>query len=98
IIIKGQQSTAGYWGSVFVQSNNSSNMLTYCTISDGGALTPMEFNTKGGLITTYEWVENSRSVTIRNCTLSNSLNSGIYLTHGSGYTVTKNSDIETSNT
>jgi hypothetical protein len=98
IIIKGQQPTAGFWGSVFVQSNNSSNSISYCTVSDGGALTPMEFNTTGGLITTYEWIDNNRSIAIRNCAFSNSSTSGISLTHRAGYTVTYNADIATSNT
>jgi hypothetical protein len=98
ITIKGLQATAGFWDAICVQSNNILNDFENCVISDGGGPGGIDiYSANVGLLGTYQYIQSSRSIIVRNCSLSNSASSGIYLTPG-GITPTYNSDIATSNT
>ena len=99
IVIKGEQATAGFWGSLNVQSPNA-NSFTYCTVSDGGGNASYAINAgQRGLIGTYMYIPSNRNITVKNCTLSNSGSSGIYVSPDApANTPVYNSDIATSNT
>ncbi len=99
ITIKGEQATAGFWGSLNVQSPNA-NSFQYCNISGGGGAASYQINAgQRGLISTYMYIPSARNITVRNCTLSNSGSSGIYVSPDApAVTPTYNSDITTSNT
>jgi len=100
IVINGYQATAGYWGSIFVESNSALNTLSYCKISGGGGAEGLVYGYGApyyGLISTYQWAYNNESVNVTNCTLSNSASSGIYVHPTSGTNLTYNNDISTAN-
>ena len=101
IIIQGLNATAGYWGSIGIQSNTA-NTFEYCNISDGGGTAYFDnFSNNRGLIGTYMYIPAARSLTVRNCQLSNSASSGIYAKASDGPPTVPpsvNSDIATANT
>ncbi len=99
IVIKGEQATAGYWGSLNVQSPNA-NSFTYCNVSGGGGTASYGIGaSQRGLISTYMYIPSNRNITVRNCNLSNSASAGIYVSPDApANTPVYNTDIATSNT
>ena len=79
ITIKGEQATAGWWGSLTVQSPNAYS-FTYCNVSGGGGAASYSSGAgQNGLIGTYMYVPTARNITVQYCTLSNSGSAGIYV-------------------
>ena len=100
IIIKGLQATAGFWGSINIQSNTANN-FQYCNVSDGGGVSYYAISSNNkGLIGTYMYIPSARALTVQHCNLSNSGSSGIYVSADAPpLTPTYNTaDIATSNT
>lgn len=98
ITIKGEQSTAGFWDAILLQTNSTLNNFQYCTISDGGGTGGIDIRSSNrGMLSTYQYIENGRQMTVQHCSLSNSASAGIYV---AWLTVapTYNSDISTANT
>ncbi len=87
ITIKGLQATAGYWGSVIVQSNNTLNNFQYCTFFDGGGIPayPIEIYANSvGELSTYMYIPVARSINVQNCSFANSGSAGIYVSATDG--------------
>jgi len=99
ITFKGEQATAGFWGSLAVQSPNG-NTFQYCNVSGGGGAASYDINAgQAGMISTYMYIPSARNINVQNCTLSNSGSSGIYLSPGApAVTPTYNSNVSTANT
>ncbi len=98
ITIKGEQSTAGFWDAILLQTSSMQNDFQYCTVSDGGGIGGIDINSGNrGMISTYQYIEKTRVMTVQNCSFSNSASSGIY-TKRLTVAPTVNSDISTANT
>lgn len=91
ISFTGAESTKGYWDG-FVAQYDATIFLNYCDISDAG-------NASNGLSIPTATINavglGSNTLTVRNCSISNSLNNGIAVNDPQ---VTYNPDIQTSNT
>ena len=101
VVFKGLQATAGFWGTLAAQTSNA-NDFEYCTVSDGGGNASFDIHSNNrGMIGTYMYFDINRNITVKNCNLSNSGSSGIWVSAADGVpniAPTFNSDISTSNT
>ncbi|KXN97879.1 hypothetical protein LS48_14270 [Aequorivita aquimaris] len=72
IVFTGTQPSPGSWRGIFVESENSSNIMEFVTVSYGGG---QAFNSNGdrGNIIVYA----DGALTLKNCTISNSQTSGL---------------------
>ena len=99
IIIEGLEGGQGYWDGIYIMSNSQKNNLQYCTIRGGGHTRHCcggGNDGKSGMITCSEyWMDYPSSVIIKNCTIENSQEAGIFIQKS---TTKYNSDIATSNT
>ncbi|MCB0455063.1 MAG: hypothetical protein KDC62_06700 [Aequorivita sp.] len=72
IVFTGTQPTRGSWRGIFVESENSLNIMEFVTVSYGGG---QAFNSNGdrGNVIVYA----DGALTLKNCTVNNSLTSGL---------------------
>ncbi len=86
IIIRGEQSLQGYWNGMYLEGSSVLTRLEYVTISDGGREKP--FGAAAAKANIYI-SPGATNLVISNCTISNSLECGIYTTNA-GVTLTNN--------
>ncbi|MCB0453553.1 MAG: hypothetical protein KDC94_11850 [Aequorivita sp.] len=77
IVFTGTQPTRGSWRGIFVESENSLNIMEFVTVSYGGG---QAFNSNGdrGNVIVYA----DGALTLKNCTVNNSLTSGLNAVYG----------------
>ncbi len=81
ITFQGAESSPGYWYGLIFRSNSQNNVLEYVTVSDGG-------RDYGNVMVGYQSADRA-IVQIKNSTLRNSANYGVYVTSQNGtYTAT----------
>ncbi len=73
IVLTGTTTTAGFWKGISIQSNNTSNELTYVTVEYGGSS-----GFDGSNLKTNVMVEGVGRLIVKNATLRNSGGYGIY--------------------
>ncbi len=74
ITFSGEQDTRGYWKGIAFQSNNTSNELTFVSVSNGG-----EDGFDGANLKANVMVEDGGRLKITNSTLTKSGNAGLYV-------------------
>ncbi|MBK6525675.1 MAG: hypothetical protein IPG07_09040 [Crocinitomicaceae bacterium] len=71
IVIKGETETKGFWEGIAIYSNNPNNKFTYVTIKDAGTYWGWEY--------ANVYLGDNAKLEMKNTTLSNSDNTGLYV-------------------
>jgi hypothetical protein len=85
VIIKGQQSSKGFWHGIFFNSNNPNNKLTHTNISDAGGYWYYE---NAGV-----YLDINAQARINNCKISNHKEIGLFVGEGSNLAEFENNSI-----
>lgn len=80
VTIKGTSGTSPSWRGILVESNSSSNLISYTNIQGGGTQNLLTYGCNGKAnVGVYYWAGSAGKITVRNSNISNSGGCGIYV-------------------